>query len=68
MKTGLIIIGLILVTMLLLGCTQDTITNELDEKEDTPDTNLTNETEVFEQEINTNWVNENEVIDVGSVI
>ncbi len=65
-----IIIALLIVSMLLFGCTQaqDQIKVN-DANNQTPlDTNTTTDTQIVEQQINDGWINENEVIDTGSVI
>ena len=61
-----ILIVLLVISMLLLGCTQEQ-TNNIDTPNNT-DTNISTENQILEQEINQDWINENEVVDTGSVI
>lgn len=65
MKLQILII-LLVISMLLLGCTQEQTINTDNTKN--TDTNITTENQVLEQEINQDWINENEVVDTGSVI
>ncbi len=67
-----ILIVLLVISMLLLGCTQEQTINVDNNTNDTntnnTNTNITSENQILEQEINQDWINENEVIDTGSVI
>jgi len=68
MKTKILII-LLIVSMLLFGCTQTQDQINVDNNNQIPtDTNLNQENQIVEQELNEGWINENEVIDTGSVI
>ena len=65
-----ILIALLIVSMLLFGCTQTQDQVKVnDTNNQTPaDTNTTADTQTVEQQVNDGWINENEVVDVGSAI
>jgi len=69
MKTQ-ILIALLIVLVLLFGCTQEqpVVVNNTNLTPTDTNTNITTENQIIEQELNEGWINENELIDTGSVI